>query len=114
MLLGFIAFLTKLFRQLSRNFKAIMLEIKLLMIFILSLQVATSQQLHGEPKQILNFETGTDANVAVLKEILDRKALEDHKVVVVSIAGPYRKGKSFFMNYCLRFMYANVSASRFI
>jgi Guanylate-binding protein, N-terminal domain len=33
----------------------------------------------------------------------------DRKMVVFSIIGAFRKGKSFLMDYCLRFMYANVS-----
>ena len=35
--------------------------------------------------------------------------VKDRKVVVLSIIGAYRKGKSFLLDYCLRFLYANVS-----
>lgn len=35
--------------------------------------------------------------------------VKDRKIVAVSIAGSYRKGKSFFLGYCLRFLYSNVS-----
>lgn len=33
--------------------------------------------------------------------------MKDRKVVVVSIVGAFRKGKSFFLDYCLRFLYGN-------
>lgn len=35
--------------------------------------------------------------------------VKDRKIVAVSIIGAFRKGKSFLMDYVLRFMYANVS-----
>jgi atlastin len=49
---------------------------------------------------------------------IDTKALDDlflhpdvkdRKIVAVSIAGAYRKGKSFFLGYCMRYLYSNVS-----
>ena len=42
-------------------------------------------------------------------EILNHPEVADRKIVVYSIVGEFRKGKSFFMDYALRFMYANVS-----
>lgn len=36
--------------------------------------------------------------------------VKERKVMILSIIGDFHSpGKSFFMNYCLRFMYANVS-----
>lgn len=46
-------------------------------------------------------------------ELFDKTFLHpdvaNRKIVVISIVGALRKGKSFFLNYCLRFLYANVS-----
>lgn len=44
-----------------------------------------------------------------LDEILLHPDVEDRQIVVISIVGAFRKGKSYFLNYCLRFLYANVS-----
>jgi len=44
-----------------------------------------------------------------IDELLLHPEVADRKVAVVSIIGAFRKGKSFLMDYCLRFMYANVS-----
>lgn len=49
-----------------------------------------------EPKCLI--ETGPDGKLAVNDSVVEElKSIEGH-VVVVSIAGPYRTGKSFLMN----------------
>jgi Guanylate-binding protein, N-terminal domain len=50
-----------------------------------------------------------DANKTVLSNLMDHREVVNRLVVVVSIIGAFRQGKSFFMDLCLRFMYANVS-----
>ena len=69
---------------------------------------------YGSPLNILGFEQeGNDTKVVVDNNALDgmflQQEVKNRKVVIVSIIGAFRKGKSFFMDYCLRFMYANVS-----
>lgn len=41
-----------------------------------------------------------------LKAILEADNIKDRDVVIVSVAGAFRKGKSFLMNFFLRFLYA--------
>lgn len=50
-------------------------------------------------------------NLSELNAILNNDAIKDRYVVVVSIAGAYRRGKSFLMNFFLRFLQAQVSES---
>ena len=92
-------------------------------VFLLELQVVTKANIvkrqvnkhpYGSSSNILGFEkVGNDTKVIVddnaLDQILLHPEVKNRKVVVVSIIGAFRKGKSFFMDYCLRFMYANVS-----
>lgn len=65
---------------------------------------------YGQPFSLLNFENNT---FTVENENIDNIFLHpevaNRKIVVVSIIGAFRKGKSFLMDYCLRFMYANVN-----
>ena len=66
---------------------------------------------HGEGIQILRFGQNRKiiVNQKILEEILLHEEVKNRPVVILSIVGAFRKGKSFFLNYCLRFLYANVS-----
>lgn len=44
-----------------------------------------------------------------LENILLKDEIRDRYVVVVSIAGAYRKGKSFLMNFLLKYLNARVN-----
>lgn len=66
---------------------------------------------YGSPAVIVNFDQ-EKSTASINHETFDRIFLhhevKDRKIVIVTIVGALRKGKSFFMDYCLRFMYANV------
>lgn len=44
-----------------------------------------------------------------LKAILETDPIKDRHVVVISIAGSFRKGKSFLLNFLIRFLDAQVT-----
>ncbi|XP_021173410.2 atlastin-2 isoform X1 [Fundulus heteroclitus] len=52
-----------------------------------------------------------DLDIAALEKILLQDHLKDLNVVVVSVAGAFRKGKSFILDFMLRYMYNQQSDS---
>lgn len=55
------------------------------------------------------FEVRIENLRAILEE--NENILEDHNVVIVSIAGAFRKGKSLLMNFFLKYLNAQVKIS---
>lgn len=49
-----------------------------------------------------------ELDAAALEKILLQDHLKDLNVVVVSVAGAFRKGKSFLLDFMLRYMYNQV------
>jgi len=62
--------------------------------------------------QLLQLSTGNNSKISVNEEVIRNlflnPKLKDRQVVVFSIVGAFRKGKSFLMNYLLRYLYAHV------
>lgn len=52
-----------------------------------------------------NFELDESA----LEKVLLQEHIKDLNIVVVSVAGAFRKGKSFLLDFMLRYMYKQVS-----
>lgn len=75
--------------------------------------VAKPHPEHPYGKSISVLKFAEDSKVIIEKSELDRMLLhqdvKNRKIVVVSIIGAFRKGKSFFLDYCLRYMYSHVS-----
>ena len=74
---------------------------------------ATGTALKGQPIQVViatethEFELDEEA----LESILLRDDVKDKKVAIVSVAGSFRKGKSFLLDFFLRYLSASVSNS---
>ncbi|CAG9811380.1 unnamed protein product [Chironomus riparius] len=64
---------------------------------------------HGKPVSILRFSDNKEVIVdnRELEKIFNHPEIQDRKVVILSLIGAFRGGKSFFLDYCLRFLYAH-------
>jgi hypothetical protein len=90
------------------------------LLIILSLIALSSANIHphGESLLVQKFiktrtSNGIEEIVFVdyekLYKLFEHPEIKDRKIVAFSIIGAYRRGKSFFLDYCLRYLYATVS-----
>ena len=71
--------------------------------------------LKGYPVQIVvaKDDHSFELDEQQLEEVLLHPSIETKKVVVVSVAGAFRKGKSFLLDFFLRYLSADVSIQLF-
>ncbi|GCC46221.1 hypothetical protein chiPu_0030504 [Chiloscyllium punctatum] len=74
----------------------------------MSCQLARSLQIIRFEKNDHSFQLDTKA----LESILLGEAVQDLNVVLLAVAGAFRKGKSFLLDFMLRFMYKQVVVPR--
>jgi len=66
---------------------------------------------YGEPITVMKFSDAGEVVVDYekLEKIFNQPEIQDRKIVILSLIGAFRGGKSYLLNYCLRFLYAHVS-----
>lgn len=66
--------------------------------------------LFGEPLQIVSNseDQGFELKEDVLEQVLLDQRIRDKKVCVLSVAGAFRKGKSFLLDFFLRYLMKQV------
>lgn len=73
-------------------------------------RVEDLRNMEGKPLQIVT--AGTEHTFLLdedlLTEVLLQDRIKDRFVVIVSVAGAFRKGKSFLLDFFLRYLYAKV------
>lgn len=86
------------------------------MFDIYLLDQLTTKHPHGSPENILSFGSEDEFKIDIenLKDILQHPKVKDRKIVAFSVIGAFRRGKSYFLNYCLRYLYAHVSIKRYL
>ena len=69
----------------------------------------------GKPIQIVvaNPDHSFDLDVEALESIVCQEHVKDMPIAVISVAGAFRKGKSFLLDFFLRYLKANVSLFNF-
>ncbi|CAG9811466.1 unnamed protein product [Chironomus riparius] len=67
------------------------------------------EHLHGKPITVLTFSETKEIIIDndELEKMFNYPEIQERKVVILSLIGAFRGGKSFFLDYCLRFLYAH-------
>jgi hypothetical protein len=66
--------------------------------------------LPGRQRTVVDFEVDKAIiHENVIAHIILHPEVKDRKIVSLSIVGAFRKGKSFLLDYMLRYLYATVS-----
>ena len=75
-----------------------------------SFQPVTGEEKAGPVQIVLanEDEHSFELDAAALEKILLQDHIKDLNVVVVSVAGAFRKGKSFLLDFMLRYMHCQV------
>jgi atlastin len=73
-------------------------------------EVAVGSSGGGRAIQVVlaNDDHSFELDEAALEDILMQDHVKDRQVVVVSVAGAFRKGKSFLLDFFLRYMNSQV------
>lgn len=66
----------------------------------------------GLPVVVAENDHSFTLDESALEKILLDPRVKDSNVIVLSVAGAYRKGKSFILNFFLRYLSAQVSEHR--
>lgn len=102
----------KLVHQLCKM-KNVVVSILLVTFFLftaLNCQTPVSNPEPARAVQIITLRNHTfHLETNDLKEILEANNIKDRHVVVLPIAGSYRKGKSFLLNFFVRYLEAKVT-----
>jgi atlastin len=62
----------------------------------------------------MNAETGLfELDEAAVKSVLFQPEVRNRKIAIVSIVGAFRRGKSFLLNFMLRYLNAEVCSLYF-
>lgn len=66
---------------------------------------------YGSPITLMKFSDTGEVIVddEKLNKIFSHPEIQGRKIVILSLIGASRGGKSYFLDYCLRFLYAHVS-----
>lgn len=68
----------------------------------------------GEPQNVIKFvNSQLEYDKGALEALLLHPEVKDRNIVLLSIVGAFRRGKSYLLDYCLRYLYANVSQCDF-
>ena len=105
-------------RSLLRTWIGLMkLTYRNVIIYLVLLRCNSSDAPTGpHPLQIVvaKDDHSFELNEEALAEVLCRDDVKDRKVVVVSVAGAFRKGKSFLLDFFLRYLRAVRSSTNFV